>query len=221
MGLIKNKKYDLVFMDIQMPVMDGYEATTKIREWEQETSRETRIPIIAMTAHALAGYRKQCIKIGMDDYITKPLNRNDFIDMAQKWLPSTSTDNIGSSKSMPLTSDQSESPVDIYNLLAEMQGDTEIVVDLFDSFSNSLEQQKVTTRRAFDTQNNPLLEKEVHAIKGAALNVFAGDLARVAKELEEASKAEDTQISQNLFLRFEKSIDEAQAYMQNFVSTQT
>jgi len=74
-AMIKDKKYGLIFMDIQMPIMDGYKATRKIREWEEDSGCQRCLPVIAMTAHALAGYRAQCIEAGMNDYITKPLKR--------------------------------------------------------------------------------------------------------------------------------------------------
>jgi len=71
-------KFDFIFMDIQMPEMDGFEATRKIREWESktlETQKFNRIPIVAMTANAMKGDREMCLNAGMDDYVTKPIKR--------------------------------------------------------------------------------------------------------------------------------------------------
>jgi len=78
---IENGHYDLVFMDCQMPVMDGYEATKKIRKIE-----EGHIPIVAVTAHALDGDREKCIDSGMDDYMTKPFSKKDLQQMLSNWL---------------------------------------------------------------------------------------------------------------------------------------
>jgi CheY-like chemotaxis protein len=68
----KNKDYDLIFMDIQMPEADGFQSTALIREYEKQTSKPSKIPIIAMTANAMKGDKEQCITAGMDDYISKP-----------------------------------------------------------------------------------------------------------------------------------------------------
>ncbi len=77
--------FDLILMDIQMPVMDGFEATAAIREWEKRHNR-ARTPVLALTAHAIAGYREQCLRHGMDDYITKPIRKKVLIEQIQKWL---------------------------------------------------------------------------------------------------------------------------------------
>jgi|GEM_PF-3593974 PAS domain S-box-containing protein len=81
----KRSNYDLILMDIQMPVMDGFEATSRIREIEKEGGKD-RTPIIALTAHAMKGYREKCLEHGMDDYITKPLKRHVLYETIEKWV---------------------------------------------------------------------------------------------------------------------------------------
>lgn len=78
-------RYDLIFMDCQMPVLDGYQATRRIREAEQREAT-TRIPIVAMTAHAMAGDRDQCIRAGMDDYVSKPFKTEELKSILERWL---------------------------------------------------------------------------------------------------------------------------------------
>ena len=77
--------YDLVLMDVQMPEMDGFEATAKIRKLIVE-NKAKKVPIIAMTAHAMDGDRERCIEAGMDDYLSKPISRNQLLDVLQRWL---------------------------------------------------------------------------------------------------------------------------------------
>ena len=74
-------RFDIILMDVQMPVLDGFQATAQIRE--QETATGTHIPIIAMTAHALAGDRERCLESGMDDYISKPLNARQLLELIE------------------------------------------------------------------------------------------------------------------------------------------
>ena len=83
--LARANEYDLILMDCEMPRMDGYEATSEIREMERLCGR-ARTPIIAITAHALTGDRDECLKAGMDDYITKPISERRMAEMLQKWL---------------------------------------------------------------------------------------------------------------------------------------
>jgi CheY-like chemotaxis protein len=92
--------YDAVLMDIQMPIMDGYEATRHIREWEFKVQDELfdltdrplpvidyRLPIIALTAHALKGEKEKCLAADMDDYIAKPLDEQDLYRVLFDWIP--------------------------------------------------------------------------------------------------------------------------------------
>ncbi len=76
---------DIVLMDCQMPEMDGYQATGKIRDREKALGKRT--PVIAITAHAMAGDRQKCLDAGMDDFLTKPFKMDDLIDTLEKWLP--------------------------------------------------------------------------------------------------------------------------------------
>ncbi len=82
---VRKYHYDLILMDIQMPVMDGFDAARSIRSWEKGTKAE-RVPIIALTAHAMAGYREKCLENGMEDYITKPIKKKTLLDTINKWI---------------------------------------------------------------------------------------------------------------------------------------
>jgi len=80
----KTKQVDLIFMDVNMPIMDGYISTSLIREYENTISKH--VPIVAMTAFALVGDREKCLKVGMDDYITKPIDFDEVYRVIDKWL---------------------------------------------------------------------------------------------------------------------------------------
>ena len=85
LDLVKKDAFDLVFMDCQMPVMDGYQATAEIRNWEREMKRKA-IPIIALTANALSGEKEKCLQAGMNEYMTKPFTMDSFAAMLAETL---------------------------------------------------------------------------------------------------------------------------------------
>jgi signal transduction histidine kinase/CheY-like chemotaxis protein/HPt (histidine-containing phosphotransfer) domain-containing protein len=87
---LEQGKYDAVLMDCQMPIMDGYVTTRTIRKLEAEGTRAGHVPVIAMTANAMAGDREKCLAAGMDDYMSKPLNRALLEQTLRKWLPASS-----------------------------------------------------------------------------------------------------------------------------------
>ena len=85
----ENESFDLILMDCQMPIMDGYAATREIRHRESQRKAPNRLPIVAMTAHAMAGDRERCLECGMDDYLSKPLDRGLLARTLRQWLPGT------------------------------------------------------------------------------------------------------------------------------------
>lgn len=80
----KNNEYDLILMDIQMPIMNGYETAKNIREYEKKNNKQ--VPIIALTAYAMQSDREKCIDAGMDDYMSKPVIKNELFEMLEKYI---------------------------------------------------------------------------------------------------------------------------------------
>jgi CheY-like chemotaxis protein len=85
LAALETEAYDLVLMDCQMPEMDGFEATRRIRA--RETERGGHVPIVAMTANAMKGDRERCLAVGMDDYLSKPIHVEALYEVLEKYLP--------------------------------------------------------------------------------------------------------------------------------------
>ncbi len=175
----QQNRYDLVLMDIQMPKMDGYGATRAIREFESKhpTPGLRPVPIIAMTAHAVKGYRERCLSTGMNDYITKPLGRGALLAMVDRWRS-------GPGKPAPGARTYEAPPMELERAVEEFDGDRELVLEILTGFLAIAKDQVSTMKKALEHQEKDVIKREAHAIKGGAGNLTADRLAGLAHELE-------------------------------------
>jgi len=174
---LKTIPYDLVLMDVQMPVMDGIEATRQIRN-PQSLVPNHGIPIIAMTAHALQGDRERCIKAGMNDYVSKPVSPRALTEVLARWLP----------KKLP-----SSAPVvfDRAAMLKRLMNDEDLARVVIESFLDDIPRQIEALRGYLEAWEAPGAERQAHTIKGASANVGGEALRALAFEMEKAGKAGD------------------------------
>lgn len=178
--LKENFEFDAVLMDCQMPIMDGYEATKHIREIEKFVN----LPIIAMTANAMQGDKEKCISVGMNDYISKPLDFNKFYEVLSKWVKvsnpieqiSRFETNIDDIKIDKLEIEG----INIDEALARMAGDKVLFLNQLDRFSKSEKNFKTKIL----SQDLELAIIEAHTLKGLCGNIGANMLFNKAKELE-------------------------------------
>ncbi len=197
--------YDLILMDIQMPVMDGYEAVQAIREMEsrREAAGGRRIPIIAMTAHAIKGYRDKVIAAGMDDYLAKPLRRKNLLAMVEKWLH-PGTEGEPSAAAAPFPEDAapasapdapsgSDGPMDFDRAAAEFEGDKKFLLDVAEGFLEECKSQIEKIYVAASEGNHETIRREAHSIKGGAADLAADELSGIAARLEEAARSSRTE----------------------------
>ncbi|HLA27138.1 MAG TPA: response regulator, partial [Syntrophales bacterium] len=190
--------YDLVLMDMQMPEMDGLEATRAIRS-PQSAVRNHQIPIIAMTAHVLQGDREKCLEAGMNDYVPKPISPPILMEALDKWLPkepaaSTVTEQAGceSEPSLPVIADASEAPVfDKAEMMVRLMDDDDLARAVVKGFLEDIPRQIEVLKVRLEAGDVPTAERQAHSIKGASANVGGEALRAVAFEMEKAGKAND------------------------------
>ncbi len=209
--IFKRQKFDLILMDIQMPEMDGYEACKTIRKNEKQSSASRtdfkRVPIIAMTAHALSGIIDRCFKAGMDDYLSKPLKRDVLISMIDKWTSGKVNKNMSGpiiKPEVPCKQENSVDPIDMKKALEEFEGNKAFLMDLTLEFIQTMEQQIPRIRQAISEKNANRLKQEAHSIKGGASNLVAHDLSKAAGVLENMGESNNFEHCAQAFETFEK-----------------
>ena len=189
---LKENTYSLVLMDVQMPEVDGIEATRQIRTTKTAVLNPN-IPIIAMTAHALGNDQARCLEAGMNGYITKPVNPDILAATLQKWLPEQQ-------KKMPvieLPDDPTEqngdnNPADIFDkngFLQRMMDDTDLAHLILSEFLKDIPTQIDNLRTMVEENTTAAAGDQAHKIKGAASNVGGKKLAEVASNMEKAGKS--------------------------------
>ncbi|MDJ0802452.1 MAG: PAS domain S-box protein [Desulfobacterales bacterium] len=192
----KHREYRLILMDMQMPVMDGYKATRAIREWESQRAGDQvlhrRIPIVAMTAHAMVGDKEKCLEAGADDYLAKPLKKKDLLGMVEKWLGSRAQAQVEQAPSMRLQPlDSPQAPMKFAQAVAEFDNDRAFLMDVLSGFLDNLGAKIPRIRTALADGDAPAVGAECHAIKGGAANLTAEGLSRAAAVLETIAKSKD------------------------------
>jgi PAS domain S-box-containing protein len=190
--------YELILMDCQMPIMDGYEATSEIRR--RETGGPTRTIIIALTAHALAGERSKCLAAGMDDYMSKPLKRDELAGMLERWIPHTNEANPTTLQT-PVASSRSgrdrrgppprRSRVQIIDLSVlesfrdiQQEGGADLVSELIHLYINDTRTRLVQMRTAVKERNTKKLQTIAHSLKGSSSNLGTRGMSALCLELE-------------------------------------
>jgi signal transduction histidine kinase/DNA-binding response OmpR family regulator len=188
--------YDLVLMDVQMPELDGLEATRRIRSPESAV-RNHRIPVIAMTARAMQGDRETCLAAGMDGYITKPVSAQALAAVLDQWLPQAPATRA---PPVPPTTDPTTCPsalqpearvFDQAELLERLMGDAALVQIIVAGFVQDMPKQIAALRGYLESGDAVGTERQAHNIKGASANVSAQALCAVAAQMEVAAKARD------------------------------
>jgi two-component system, sensor histidine kinase and response regulator len=176
--------YDLVLMDVQMPEMDGFKATAAIRA--QERVHGGHIPIIAMTAHAMPGDQERCLAVGMDGYVTKPIQMQELLDTIETVLTPAAEAII-----QPPGAPQADVPYDRAALLATVEGDVELLEELVRLFLMDYPHRTAELQEALDAKDTIRLARVAHTLKGAVGSLAAHAACAAAQRLEQLAWAGD------------------------------
>jgi PAS domain S-box-containing protein len=174
--------FDAVLMDCQMPVMDGYTATMRIREAEYKASQGQRLPIIALTANVMSEDRERCIAAGMDAHLGKPLEPSQLAECLGRYLQKPAAPAEPAERAEP-------AEVDLAALRELTGGDAEFERELVETFITSGDQCLAEIVSALGASDLDTIGKRAHALKGASANIHAHTLSAAASSLEHAARA--------------------------------
>jgi len=209
---LSREDFDLVLMDVQMPVMDGLEATRRIRARELEQGLN-RVPILAITAHALKGDRERCLEAGMDSYIQKPIRMADlFCEIKAVIGEKASGEEAEKMNHMQGSSSEAEvqpdKTVDMATALSRLGDDQDLLQELSASFLESYQGYMEGMRQAIQKDDHKALTHSAHTLKGM-LGIFVAEKAReTARKLEHKGRSQDMYGVQDLFAELEREIEE-------------
>jgi PAS domain S-box-containing protein len=194
---LAREPFDLVLMDVQMPEMGGFEATALIRRDEEATGR--RMPIIAMTAHAMKGDRERCLAAGMDDYVAKPVRAQDLFDALARvagavdggrWTVDGGEDSSPSTVHRPPSTEPStvyhppSTTIDEADLLDRVGGDQKLLREIAHLFLDSAPRNLAELRGAIDRGDAATLHRQAHTLKGMVGQFGAAEAFEAALRLE-------------------------------------
>jgi CheY-like chemotaxis protein len=209
--------YDIVLMDCQMPVMDGYVATREIRVWERSQSEARHIPIVALTANALVGDADACRAAGMDDHLAKPYSRRQLGAIMARWLPAhlvapgadelpTGPAELQAQAATPELAALDRKALANIRALDDEGGNT-ILVDVIGLYLEEAGRQIARLQSAVEKRDATELDRVAHAFKSASQNVGASQLGELCRQLERQGKSGEINGSVDLVRAIEKQFE--------------
>jgi two-component system sensor histidine kinase/response regulator len=177
-GLAKEADFDVIVMDLQMPVLGAIEATARIRRWEQKIGGH--VPIIALTEDELLQDRGACLTAGMDGCLQAPVRGEDLLSLIASLVPTNDRSSEASSHQLP----DDDGTLDEERLLQTVEGDRGLMGELAGLFLEDAPTQIAAIRAAIAGNRAPELQAAAHALKGAAATLAAGRVAAAAQKLE-------------------------------------
>ena len=163
---VKRKSFDLVFMDVQMPGMDGRQATEAIRQWEVENGQPP-LPVIALTAHALSNEKRSLLQSGLDDYLTKPISERQLAQVILKWTGLPLARSFLAAPAEVLLPENDLKVLDAEEGLRLAAGKADLAADMLSMLLASLEDDRQIIRQARQANDRQAMIDRVHRLHGA------------------------------------------------------
>jgi signal transduction histidine kinase/CheY-like chemotaxis protein/HPt (histidine-containing phosphotransfer) domain-containing protein len=204
--------FDLVLLDVQMPEMDGLETSVAIRAREQEQGGH--VPIIALTAHAMADDRERCLQAGMDAYLTKPVRPQELFEAIANLIPEGTT-LAGEHQEVPVASEVFDQAA----LLARIEGDETLLRELVGLFLEDTPQRLDRIHEAFVNNDFKKLERAAHTLKGSVGNLCAYRAYEAAKRLERLAQIGDGLRIMDALADLEMEMAHLQPVLSTFMNT--
>jgi len=221
--MAQKNNYDVILMDIQMPEMGGYEATENIRKLESDIKD---IPIIAMTAHAMAGDREKSIEGGMNDHVTKPIDPDELFNSLLQWvkpgareIPAHLAEKLKTDETPEKEVPLPESPdIDVESGLGRVGGNEKLYRNLLVKFYKEYADSTQQIKDALAKEDTELGTRLAHTVKGVAGNLGAKDLQAAGADLESAIKNNNLENIEELLETFEGKTQSIIAGLEDFVA---
>ncbi len=210
---LSRQSYSAVLMDCQMPEMDGFEATRRIRE---KGGTEDRVTVIAMTANAMQGDRERCLEAGMDDYIPKPISKEELGKILRRWVGEGEAVSTRSAGNGDLSSpgdrhaagkDQGDSVWDPEQTLTRLDGDQDLLCQLADLFITQGPKEMHEVQEALQQGDASRLARAAHKLKGSVIQFNASGVVAAVKELDEVSRGGNLQAAAAAFAKLQPELD--------------
>jgi CheY-like chemotaxis protein/HPt (histidine-containing phosphotransfer) domain-containing protein len=185
---VQKKQYSLVLMDVQMPELDGFDATRQIRALPSPTGI---IPIVAMTAHALAGDREKCLEAGMNDYLSKPLNIDEVLTVVNKYAAKVQNSSAANEESLTESPNEPSEPAlyDLKTALPRFGESEQNFYEFMGAFLTHLKKSVFDLENAISIQDIQKVQYYSHSIKGAAANFEISSIRLAAQGIEEEANS--------------------------------
>ena len=214
---VGQQRFDAILMDCQMPVMDGFAATARIRELSNGD-----VPIIAMTASAMSGDRERCLDSGMNDYLPKPVQRIDLEKMLEKWIEPPAYRESSPHEETIMQAARGKPVLDqsVISSLRELGGadDPGLFVELVQLFLADTPSRMRALSEALDQRDPKVLEREAHALKSSAANLGAVELSTLFRDIESAGREKDLQRAQGLVARSSEEFEKVEQALRSEIT---